>query len=653
MGKTIGIDLGTTNSVVSVMEGGEAVIIVNPDGARTTPSVVAFTKGGEHLVGQIAKRQAITNTANTAFSVKRFMGRKFADPEIVEAKKNISYNIDEAPNGDIRILIGGKKLSPQEVSAMILQRMRQTAEEYMGKKVSEAVITVPAYFSDAQRQATKDAGKIAGLEVLRIINEPTAAALAYGFGKVKKEQKIAVFDLGGGTFDISILEVAPVGEEATFEVKSTNGDTFLGGDDFDQRIVDWLTSEFKREHGIDMSNDTMARQRLVEAAERAKCELSTSAQTEINLPFITADSSGPKHLSMNLTRAKLEQLTADLIEKCIGPCKQALKDAGLSTKDIDEVILVGGQTRSPAVQELVKKLFGREPHKGVNPDEVVAVGAAIQGGVLKGEVKDILLLDITPLTLGIETLGGIMTPLIEKNTTIPTRRNQIFSTAADNQPAVTINVLQGERKMASDNKSLGRFDLVGIPPSPRGIPQIDVTFDIDANGIVHVSAKDLATGKEQKITIESSGGLSKEEIDRMVKKAEEMRGEDEKRKEAAEVKNQADTLVYTTEKMLSELGEKVSDEEKSNINQSLDKLKEALKGDDTQAIKTANEELIKSSHKLAETAYRQAAEKQAAEEKEKKEEPQKTEKKRKKGKKEEDIIDAEYKVDDEDKKKSK
>ncbi len=653
MGKTIGIDLGTTNSVVSVMEGGEAVIIVNPDGARTTPSVVAFTKGGEHLVGQIAKRQAITNTANTAFSVKRFMGRKFADPEIVEAKKNISYNIDEAPNGDIRILIGGKKLSPQEVSAMILQRMRQTAEEYMGKKVSEAVITVPAYFSDAQRQATKDAGKIAGLEVLRIINEPTAAALAYGFGKVKKEQKIAVFDLGGGTFDISILEVAPVGEEATFEVKSTNGDTFLGGDDFDQRIVDWLTSEFKREHGIDMSNDTMARQRLVEAAERAKCELSTSAQTEINLPFITADSSGPKHLSMNLTRAKLEQLTADLIEKCIGPCKQALKDAGLSTKDIDEVILVGGQTRSPAVQELVKKLFGREPHKGVNPDEVVAVGAAIQGGVLKGEVKDILLLDITPLTLGIETLGGIMTPLIEKNTTIPTRRNQIFSTAADNQPAVTINVLQGERKMASDNKSLGRFDLVGIPPSPRGIPQIDVTFDIDANGIVHVSAKDLATGKEQKITIESSGGLSKEEIDRMVKKAEEMRGEDEKRKEAAEVKNQADTFVYTTEKMLSELGEKVSDEEKSNINQSLDKLKEALKGDDTQAIKTANEELIKSSHKLAETAYRQAAEKQAAEEKEKKEEPQKTEKKRKKGKKEEDIIDAEYKVDDEDKKKSK
>ncbi|MBT9146922.1 MAG: Chaperone protein DnaK [Syntrophomonadaceae bacterium] len=653
MGKTIGIDLGTTNSVVSVMEGGEAVIIVNPDGARTTPSVVAFTKGGERLVGQIAKRQAITNTANTAFSVKRFMGRKFADPEIVEAKKNISYNIDEAPNGDIRILIGGKKLSPQEVSAMVLQRMRQTAEEHLGKKVSEAVITVPAYFSDAQRQATKDAGKIAGLEVLRIINEPTAAALAYGFGKVKKEQKIAVFDLGGGTFDISILEVAPVGEEATFEVKSTNGDTFLGGDDFDQRIVDWLTSEFKREHGIDMSNDTMARQRLVEAAERAKCELSTSAQTEINLPFITADSSGPKHLSMNLTRAKLEQLTADLIEKCIGPCKQALKDAGLSTKDIDEVILVGGQTRSPAVQELVKKLFGREPHKGVNPDEVVAVGAAIQGGVLKGEVKDILLLDITPLTLGIETLGGIMTPLIEKNTTIPTRRNQIFSTAADNQPAVTINVLQGERKMASDNKSLGRFDLVGIPPSPRGIPQIDVTFDIDANGIVHVSAKDLATGKEQKITIESSGGLSKEEIDRMVKKAEEMRGEDEKRKEAAEVKNQADTLVYTTEKMLSELGEKVSDEEKSNINQSLDKLKEALKGDDTQAIKTANEELIKSSHKLAETAYRQAAEKQAAEEKEKKEEPQKTEKKRKKGKKEEDIIDAEYKVDDEDKKKSK
>lgn len=652
MGKAIGIDLGTTNSVVSVMEGGEAVVIVNPDGARTTPSVVAFTKGGERLVGQIAKRQAITNAANTAFSVKRIMGRKITDTEAVESKKKISYPIDGASNGDIRILIGGKKLSPQEVSAMILQRMRQTAEEYLGEKVSEAVITVPAYFSDAQRQATKDAGKIAGLEVLRIINEPTAASLAYGFGKVKKEQKIAVFDLGGGTFDISILEVAPVGEEATFEVKSTNGDTFLGGDDFDQRIVEWLASEFKREHGIDLSSDAMARQRLVEAAERAKCELSTSTQAEINLPFITADSSGPKHLSMNLTRAKFEQLTADLIEKCVGPCKQALKDAGIDAKGIDEVILVGGQTRSPAVQELVKKLFGREPHKGVNLDEVVAVGAAIQAGVLKGEVKDVLLLDVTPLTLGIETLGEVMTPLIERNTTIPTKRNQIFSTAVDNQPAVTINVLQGERKMSSDNKSLGRFDLVGIPPSPRGIPQIDVTFDIDANGIVHVSAKDLATGKEQKITVEPSGGLSKEEVDKMVKEAEKHSQEDEKRKEAAEVKNQADTLVYTTEKMLSELGEKVSDEEKGSINQSLDKLKEALKGDDAQAIKAANEELIKSSHKLAEAAYQEAAKEQVQEAEEaKKEEPQKKEKKRKKGKKEEDIIDAEYKVDDEGKKK--
>jgi molecular chaperone DnaK len=657
MGKAIGIDLGTTNSVVSVMEGGEPVVIVNSDGARTTPSVVAFTKGGERLVGQIAKRQAITNAANTAFSVKRLMGRKFTDPEVVEAKKRISYPIDKAPNGDIRILIGGKKLSPQEVSAMVLQKMRQTAEEYLGEKVSEAVITVPAYFNDAQRQATKDAGKIAGLEVLRIINEPTAAALAYGFGKVKKEQKIAVFDLGGGTFDISILEVAPVEEEATFEVKSTNGDTFLGGDDFDHRIVSWLTSEFKREHGIDLGNDAMARQRLVEASERAKCELSTSLQTEINLPFITADSSGPKHFSMNLTRAKLEQLTADLIERCKGPCEQALKDAGLSTKDIDEVILVGGQTRSPAVQELVKKLFGREPHKGVNVDEVVAVGAAIQGGVLKGEVKDVLLLDITPLTLGIETLGGIMTPLIERNTTIPTKRSQIFSTAADNQTAVTINVLQGERKMAPDNKSLGRFDLVGIPPAPRGIPQIDVTFDIDANGIVHVSAKDLATNKEQKITVQPTGGLSKAEIDKMVKEAEKLRGEDEKRKEAAEAKNQADTLIYTTEKMLSELGEKVSDEEKGKINQAIDKLKEALKGDDIQAIKAANEELIKSSHKLAETAYQQAAEKQTStEEKVEQEEPQKKEKKQKKDREEEreeeDIIDAEFKVDDENKKKS-
>ena len=548
MSKVIGIDLGTTNSCVAIMEGGEPKVLVNSEGSRTTPSVVAFTDTGERLVGQVAKRQAITNYQNTIFAVKRLIGRKYNDPEVQKDIKILPYKIVEAENGDAWVEVRGKRYSPAEISAMVLQKMKQTAEDYLGEKVTEAVITVPAYFNDSQRQATKDAGRIAGLNVLRIINEPTAASLAYGLDK-KKDEKIAVFDLGGGTFDISILEIG----EGVFEVKSTNGDTHLGGEDFDLRIMEYLADEFKKDQGIDLRNDRMALQRLKEAAEKAKIELSTSLETDINLPFITADASGPKHLNVKLTRAKLEQLVEDLVEKVVKPCETALKDAGLTPNDINEVILVGGMTRMPMVQEKVKQIFGKEPHKGVNPDEVVAIGAAIQAGVLKGDVKDVLLLDVTPLSLGIETLGGVFTKLIEKNTTIPTRKSQIFSTAQDNQPAVTIHVLQGEREMAADNKTLGKFELVGIPPAPRGVPQIEVTFDIDANGIVHVTAKDLGTKKEQSIRITANHKLSDEEIEKMKKEAEAHADEDNKRKEEVEIINQADTLVYSTEKLFDEL----------------------------------------------------------------------------------------------------
>lgn len=607
MAKVIGIDLGTTNSCVAIMEGGDPNVIANAEGSRTTPSVVAFADSGERLVGQIARRQAITNPENTIFAVKRLIGRRYDDPMVQKAAKVLPYKVVRADNGDAWVEIRGKRYSPAEISAFILQKMKQTAEDYLGEKVTEAVITVPAYFNDSQRQATKDAGRIAGVNVLRIINEPTAASLAYGLDK-KKDEKIAVFDLGGGTFDISVLELG----DGVFEVKATNGDTFLGGEDFDQRVIDYLADEFKKDQGIDLRKDRMALQRLKEAGEKAKCELSSSMETDINLPFITADQHGPKHLNMKLTRSKLEALCVDLIDRTEGPCRQALKDAGLSPSDIDEVILVGGMTRMPAVQERVRKIFGKEPHKGVNPDEVVAVGAAIQAAVLKGEVKDVLLLDVTPLSLGIETLGGVFTKLIDRNTTIPTRKGQIFSTAQDNQSAVSIRVFQGEREMAADNKLLGQFDLVGIPPAPRGMPQIEVTFDIDANGIAHVSAKDLGTGKEQSIKITASSGLSEEEIKRMVKDADAHASEDRKRKEAAEARNQLDSLIYSTEKSLKDYGTDVEAGVKEGIEAALQKAKKAMEGQDTQAIRAAADELSRSSHKLAEAMYAKASQQQAS-----------------------------------------
>jgi len=605
MSKVIGIDLGTTNSVVAVMEGGDPVVITNPEGGRTTPSVVAFTKKGERLVGQVAKRQAVTNPENTVFSIKRFMGRRI--PEVKEEEKMVPFKIKAGPNQDVRVLAQGKDYSPPEISAMVLQKLKSAAEEYLGEKIDRAVITVPAYFNDSQRQATKDAGKIAGLTVERLVNEPTAAALAYGLDK-KKDETIAVFDFGGGTFDISILEVG----EGVVEVKSTNGDTHLGGDNLDQRIIDWITEEFKKDQGIDLSGDRMAMQRLKEAAEKAKMELSTVPETDINLPFVTAGESGPKHLQMTLTRSKFEALVGDLLERTLNPCRQALKDAGLDPNQIDEVVLVGGSTRIPKVQQMVKEFFGRDPHKGVNPDEVVAIGAAVQAGVLTGEVKDLLLLDVTPLSLGIETLGSVSTKLIDRNTTIPTRKSEIFSTAADSQTSVEIHVLQGERSMAGANRTLGRFHLVGIPPAPRGMPQIEVTFDIDANGIVNVSAKDLGTGQEQKITITSSSGLSEDEIAGMVKDAESHEAEDAKQREMIDARNQLDGLVYQVEKTFKEHGSKLGEEERTNLENAIKEAKEALGGDDVERIKQASDTLTQASHKLAEYIYQQSAQQQAA-----------------------------------------